>query len=72
MQLEGCGKVSKGQDWGRDAQALLCMEGFLTFFNPLIFFLFLMGCIVTRNLIVERTGKFGITLNESSKVVYES
>ena len=70
MQLEGFGKVSKGQDWGRVAQTLQCVKDFLAFLHPLNFS-FLMGCIVARNLIVEGVSDFSITLNKASIVVCE-
>ena len=71
VQLEGFSRVGKGQTWGRGAQTLHCIEGFLPFLCPLNF-LFLMGCIVTRNLVIEGMVDFGITPNEASIVVHES
>ena len=70
MQLEGFGKVSKGQDWGGGAQTLQCIKGFLAFFHP-VDFSFLMGCIDIRNLIIQGADNFGITLNETSIIVRE-
>ena len=70
MQLEGFGKVSKGQKLGGGAQNLQCVKGFLAFIHPLNFS-FLKTCIIARNLIIEGVSNFSITLNEVSIVVCE-
>ena len=68
VHLEGFGKVIKGQNWGRGAQTPKHIKSFLSFLHSLNFS-FLMGCTVTRNLIIEGVGDFGKTLNEVSIVV---
>ena len=70
MQLEGFGKASKGQDWGRGTQTLQPIKGFLAFIHPLNF-LFLISYIITGNLIIEGASDFSMMLDESSVVVCE-
>ena len=70
VQIEWFCKVSKGQNWGRGAHHLQCIKGFLAFLHPLNF-LFLMGCIVSRDLVIEGVSILGIPFYKVSIVVSE-
>ena len=71
MHLEWFCKISKGQNWGRDAHYLQCIKGFLAFLHPLNF-LFLMGSILPKDLVIEEAGNLGIPFFETSVVAHEA
>ena len=70
VHLEWFCKISKGINQGGGAHYLQCIKGFLALLHTLNF-LSLIGCIVSKDLIIEGAGNLGIALNEVLIAVHE-
>ena len=70
MHLEGLSEVSKGQDLEWRCTKPSTYQR-LPGIHPSTHFSFLTSCIVPRDLIIEGTSNFSITLNKTSMVASE-